>query len=172
MHVVQSSWNLAASPWWWRHLNPQYYQTAPLDWAWDTGLEAWKSSKVGSLSTHPLLNPQSSGVLLCRHNCCRCKIRTWWLNETSLLELLASLIHEFPLMLAQSMSPPIDGCLISKINGELHGLALAEVLHGECKHTLILQQQACDLIPFLLAEMVSHDELVVGNTWYGDRKYA
>jgi hypothetical protein len=38
------------------------------------------------------------------------------------MELFASFIYQFPLMLVQLMPPPIDGCLICKVYKELHGL--------------------------------------------------
>ncbi len=40
------------------------------------------------------------------------------------MELFASFIYQFPLMLAKPMPPPIDGCLICKVYKELHGLTL------------------------------------------------
>jgi hypothetical protein len=50
-------------------------------------------------------------------------------NETSLMEFFASFIYQFPLMLAQPMPPPIDGCLICKVYRELHGLTPTQVFH-------------------------------------------
>jgi hypothetical protein len=100
----------ATLPWYTNRKGHQYLSTLCVDLAKD------QTSSMACLWACLLQQ------FLCWHYYSGCEIKTWWLNETNLMELFASFIYKFPLTFVQPMFPLVDGCLIYKVYRELHGL--------------------------------------------------